>query len=137
VMVVRSVRTGRPWRDQLADLRVDDHDDPVGELQRLVETSARYHRVVRGFETAIDGDPAGGIVQLDGLAESDFVDPDLAMWRAIVLALAGRHDDAAAGFARLAAETPQFLETARRMAPAGLFADPDAVIRAVEQAASS
>jgi uncharacterized Ntn-hydrolase superfamily protein len=135
VIVVRAVRTGRPWRDQLADLRVDDHDDAVAELCRLVEASARYHQVVRGFEQAIDGDPAGGADQLDRLDPATFADPDLAMWRGIVLALSGRHDDAVAVFGELARETPAFVEAARRMVPAGLFPDPDAVSLALDDAA--
>jgi uncharacterized Ntn-hydrolase superfamily protein len=134
--VFRAVRTGRPWRDQLVDLRVDDHPDPVTELGRLVGTSATYHQVVRGFERAIDGDPHGGAEELSLLDDGDFEDPDLAMWRSIVMALAGRQDEAIAGFERLNDVAPQFIETALRMVPAGLLPDGDLVRRAVGEATS-
>jgi uncharacterized Ntn-hydrolase superfamily protein len=132
VMVVRAERTGRPWRDQLADLRVDDHAEPVQELRRLVETSGRYHQVVRGFEQAIDGDPAAGVEELDKLDPGTFADPDLRMWRAIVLALAGREQDAAEAFHLLGDAHPRFVEAARRMVPAGLLPRPEPVVRAME-----
>jgi uncharacterized Ntn-hydrolase superfamily protein len=137
VMVVRSVRTGRPWRDHLVDLRVDDHELAVPSLRRLVEESATYHQVVRGFEHAIDGDPARGLAELEQLDPDDLTNPDLVMWRGVVLSLAGRHDEATATFARLAGDAPRFIEAARRMAPAGLLPDPDMVMRALDEATGS
>ena len=32
LLVVRAERSGRPWRDNVVDLRVDDHPEPVTEL---------------------------------------------------------------------------------------------------------
>src|SRR5260370_5654351 len=40
LLVERGKSTGRPWADKVVDLRVDDSDDPINELKRLV----RYHR---------------------------------------------------------------------------------------------
>jgi len=134
VVVVRAERTGRPWQDQLVDLRVDDHHDPVSELCRLVETSATYHDVVRGFELAIDGDPIRGATEIDELDLQRRDDPDLLMWRAAVLAMAGRADEAVDAFARLHRDHPQFVEAARRMVPAGLFNDSGSVLDAIDRA---
>lgn len=134
VTVVRSQRTGRPWQDQLVDLRVDDHEDPVVELCRLVGVSETYHDVVRGFELALDGEPVRGAGVLDDLDGVGFTDPDLCMWRAIVLALAGRHDDAVEGFSQLSRRHPAFIEAARRMAPVDLFDDPAPVLAAIDEA---
>lgn len=135
VVVVRAERTGRPWQDQLVDLRVDDHDDPVTELCHLVETSDTYHDVVRGFELAIDGDPVRGATEIDELDLQRRDDPDLLMWRAAVLAMAGRADEAVDAFARLHRDHPQFVEAARRMVPAGIFTDKGAVLEAIDRAA--
>jgi len=134
VVVVRSRRTGRPWQDQLVDLRVDDHADPVDELCRLVGRSTRYHDVVRAFELAIDGEAERGAAALDDLDPAELTDPDLRLWRGSVLALAGRAGEARACFDALAEGGPQFLEAARRMADAGLFGDPAPVLEAVDGA---
>ncbi|WP_205745381.1 DUF1028 domain-containing protein [Egicoccus halophilus] len=124
VLVVRAERTGRPWRDQVNNLRVDDHEDPLGELDRLLDQSARYHRVVSAFERALDGEAEQAVVDLDRMREEDpHSEPDLLLWRAIVLALAGREDDARAIFAELAECAPPFVEAARRFGPAGLVPD--------------
>src|SRR5918997_6089978 len=49
VVVVRATTTGRPWRDTVVDLRVDDSPHPVEELDRLMVNLSRYHDVVRAF----------------------------------------------------------------------------------------
>lgn len=130
VLVVRAERTGRPWRDQVADLRVDDSPEPLRDLDRLVERSERYHRVVEAFERALDGDPESAADALDRVEDTDGeVDPDLLMWRGTVLALAGRGDEARRAFSRLDAVAPQFVETARRFVPAGLVPHPELLER--------
>jgi uncharacterized Ntn-hydrolase superfamily protein len=121
VLVVRHERTGRPWRDQLYNLRVDDDADPLTRLGELVDRSIRYHRVVEAFEQALDGDAVGAAELLDQnrLAVTED-DPDLQMWRAVVLGLAGRTDEARETLASLAATDPTFIEALRRFGPAGL-----------------
>ncbi len=121
VLVVRRERTGRPWRDQLYNLRVDADPDPLSRLGDLVDRSIRYHRVVEAFEMALDGSPheAAELLDLNRLAVFDD-EPDLRMWRAVVLGLAGREDEARAILADLAESDPAFVETLRRFVPAGL-----------------
>ncbi|MFA9443931.1 DUF1028 domain-containing protein [Egicoccus sp. AB-alg6-2] len=124
VLVVREQRTGRPWRDMVVNLRVDDHPDPLRELHRLVDQSSRYHRVVAAFERALNGEADAAVVDLDRMREEDpSEEPDMLMWRAIVLGLAGREDDARAIFRELADCAPPFVEAARRFGPAGLIPD--------------
>lgn len=130
VLVVRDRRTGRPWRDQVVDLRVDDSDDPLADLDQLVDRGKRYHRVVTAFELALDGDAPAGMEILDSMDPEDPADePDFVLWRGTVLALAGRADEAAAVFAALDREAPQFVEAARRFVPAGLVPDPELLVR--------
>ncbi|MTV25216.1 DUF1028 domain-containing protein [Nitriliruptoraceae bacterium ZYF776] len=124
VLVVRAERTGRPWRDHVVDLRVDDHEDPLRELDRLVDKSSRYHRVVAAFELALNGEADVAVLDLDRMREEDPSDePDLLMWRAIALGLAGREDEARSAFEDLAGTNPAFVEAARRFGPAGLVPD--------------
>jgi uncharacterized Ntn-hydrolase superfamily protein len=121
VLVVRHERTGRPWRDQLYNLRVDADPDPLTRLGALVDRSIRYHRVVEAFEMALDGDAAEAAALLDDnrLALADD-EPDLRMWRGVVLGLAGRTAEARELLALLEDTDPAFVETLRRFGPAGL-----------------
>ncbi len=121
ILVVRHERTGRPWRDQLYNLRVDDHRDPLSQLGDLVDGSIRYHRVVEAFERALAGDAVAAAEELDAnwLAVTED-EPDLWMWRAVVLALAGREGEAHEELVALQQFAPTFIETLRRFGPAGL-----------------
>jgi prepilin-type processing-associated H-X9-DG protein len=129
ILVVKAQRTGRPWRDQVVDLRVDDHREAVNELDRLVRHSRRYHATVEAFELALDGQARPGLERLERLVRPDpAAEPDLVMWRAVVLALAGETADARAEIAELEASSPAFIVAAQRFRAAGLV-DPTVLDR--------
>ena len=124
LLVVEATRSGRPWQDQVVDLRVDDHPDPVEELARLVAYSDRYHRFVEAFELALEGRTADALAILEDEATDPESEPDLTLWRAVVLARAERANDAAVLLHELGDVAPAFVEAARRFGRAGLV-DPD------------
>lgn len=122
ILVVRAERSGRPWRDRAIDLRVDSGDEPLRELSALVDTNAIYNRVVSAFEQALDGsieEAAAAIADLPDRAR----EPDLAMWRAAVLALSGQEKDAREMLARLSRTHPVFLKVFRELGEVGLVRD--------------
>jgi uncharacterized Ntn-hydrolase superfamily protein len=124
IRVVRSERSGRPWHDHVVDLRVDDHPEPLKELRRLVEHTWRYHCTVEAFELTLNGSTAEALAALPDEQVDPAVDPDLAWWRAIVLANAGE-ETAAVHLARaLMAEAPNYADAARRFGAAGLMDQP-------------
>lgn len=126
LVVVRAERTGRPWRDRLVDLRVDDAEDPLGQLARLVGRSSRYHRTVEAFDLALNGHPDAALARLDEVPAFDPTeDPDVALWSVVVLALGGREDDAEQLLAVLADAAPAFVEVARRFVDVGLLPEDD------------
>lgn len=120
VLVVRAERSGRPWRDQVVDLRVDDAPDAVAQVGRMVEHSDRYHRTVAAFELALDGSSAAALAALPAEEPDPGQDPDLTLWRAVVLAGAGRAEQARHLGEELVRTSPDFADVARRFVPAGL-----------------
>jgi len=126
LLVVRARRTGRPWRDQLVDLRVDDHDEPVVQLDRLMRRNHRYHVTVEAFDLALGGHAAKAVERLADIPDPDPAgDPDVTLWTAIVFALAGEDDQARTLFGRLGDVAPQFIEAARRFNRVGLVPQPE------------
>ncbi len=95
--------------------------DPVTELDKIVEHSTRYHRMVTAFETALDGRADAAAEDIDTMPMEDpTVDADMLMWRAIILALAGRERDAATLFATLRRHNAGFVDITRQLRGAGV-----------------
>ena len=127
IKVVRATRSGRPWRDSVVDLRVDDHETPVDRLGALVERSARYNRMVSAFERALDGQASQALHAVIDMPIADTkADADLKMWRAAILTLAGREDEAASALAALKEYAPEFVDVFRELETTGLVDEPAA-----------
>ena len=120
IEVVCAQPSGRPWRDHIVDLRVDDDPEPVARLDGLVAYSFRYHRVVEAFELALDDEPNAAMEAVGDLEVDPDREPELALWEAIVLATAGRWDEAQQLGQRLAAVAPELATTARSFGEVGL-----------------
>jgi uncharacterized Ntn-hydrolase superfamily protein len=120
MLVVRADVSGRPWRDTVVDLRVDDHPDSVAEIDRMVEHNWRYHLTVSAFERALDGDAAAAAEELPPYEDSRELGKDLLLWRAIVLAAAGRLNEARQLGRDLAQRAPEMAKVARRFGEADL-----------------
>lgn len=120
IFVVRAESSGRPWRDTVTDLRVDDHPESVREITRMVEYNWRYHRTVEAFEQTLDGDTDAALEALPDYEHAAELDDDLLLWRAIVLATAQRMDEARTLTTELARRSPTWVSVARRFGDANL-----------------
>lgn len=120
ILVVRAQRSGRPWQDNLVDLRVDDHPEPVTVLADMLSYSDRYHKTVKAFELALDDRSTEALDLIMEVGECANSEPELMLWHAIVMAKAGRMEDATQLMERLTVASPEFVETARRFGPARL-----------------
>lgn len=48
MLIVKGVSTGKSWQDTVLDLRVEDHQDPLGELGRLIKIHKAYDFMNKG-----------------------------------------------------------------------------------------
>lgn len=92
--VVAGTAPVRPGHDQVVDVRVEDHPEPLVELRRLVGLSLAY----RGMDDAEDAMTTGDLpTALAIYAESMASQPDqpeFAFWHAVLLAGLGRIEEA-------------------------------------------
>lgn len=93
MVVVAERGTGRPWADRLVDLRVDDHDDPLGELERLLVLHRAYDRMNRADEQLAGGDTAAASGEYRA-ARSEAGLVEAAFWHGVMLAERGDVDGA-------------------------------------------
>jgi uncharacterized Ntn-hydrolase superfamily protein len=130
-LLVVAAKVGEsPLADQLFDLRVDDHEDPVRELRRLLELKRAYNRVDVADEMAAAGDMELALEHYEAAHEAQPDNPELAFWHGIALAGSGREDDAREMLDRAFRAGDGWRELLQRLPAAGLLPDdPDLVER--------
>jgi uncharacterized Ntn-hydrolase superfamily protein len=94
ILVVRARPSDKPWTDRLIDLRVEDHDHPLQELERLLLLHRAYERMNRGDEAMAAGDMERALAEYAG-AEAMFPENDeFVFWHAVTLVTNGRVEQA-------------------------------------------
>jgi uncharacterized Ntn-hydrolase superfamily protein len=115
LIVVKGTSTGRPWADRAFDLRVDDHEEPLVELRRLVSVQRAYTRMTAGDDcVALKDWPCAE--REYGAAEAMFPDnAEMAFWHAIALASNGRLEPARPLFKKAFAADARWRELVKRL----------------------
>jgi uncharacterized Ntn-hydrolase superfamily protein len=130
LLVVAGRATGDPGADLVADLRVDDHPDPVGELGRLLVLHGAYRRAEAGDELAAAGDTDGALAEYGAAHHAVPENAELAFWHGVALAANGRDDEAAPILRRAFQTHAGWTELLERLPAAGLFPDdPERIAR--------
>lgn len=120
ILVVGGERGDRPWERRM-DLRVEDHPDPVGELDRLVTIKRAYDLMEQGEVLADDGDFQAAAAAYGGATDLVPADDQALFWQALILVGAGDLDGARRIMDRARAARPAWGPFLRRVADAGLF----------------
>ena len=121
MLVVRGEATGRPWRDRLVDLRVDDHREPLEELKRLLKVHRAYQHMDMG-DKALEDEDMPMAMRHYALAERMFPRSlEMRFWHAVTLANNGHLDEALPIFKKVFARDENWRELAARLAPVGML----------------
>jgi uncharacterized Ntn-hydrolase superfamily protein len=137
VVVVASMTRRAAWLDNRpVDIRVDDHADPLAEVERHLILQERYVPMDLAFEKGAGGDLAGALHDYARLlsGEPSRRDPEVAVRHGVLLAMSGdipaarrRLDDAyAAG--------EQWREVVRRLAGAAFLPNDPRIVSALVDA---
>lgn len=121
IVVVGAERT--PDAKKVLDVRVEDHHDPLGELRRLIEVDKAYARMNEGDEHLAKGDVAAAGVAYAAAQEAVPDNPEFTFWRGVMLANAGRIDEART----FLGDIPERWQELLRRLPAGGLLSQEAV----------
>ena len=121
MLLVAGASSGQPGRDRRFDLRVDDSADPLGELRRLVTINRGYHRMDIAEEREVAGDVAGALAEYEAARAFLSGNDEATFWSAVLMADAGRVDEARALFDEITAREPGWAELVRRLPDTGLL----------------
>jgi uncharacterized Ntn-hydrolase superfamily protein len=123
IVVVQAKGTGRVWADRPFDLRVEDHADPLGELERLMRIQRAYHHMNAGDAAMEHGDFEAAQRAYTTAAQfaPDIV--EIPFWQAVALAASDQPEASLPIFKSVFAREPRWIEVVPRLPPAGLIPD--------------
>ena len=99
LIVVDPKKVENSWEEKKIDLRVDDHQHPILELERLLKTARAYEHMNKGYLAVEKGDIEVALEEY-GTAEKMFADNlEMKFWKAIAMANSDRLKEALPVFA--------------------------------------
>jgi len=109
------------WNDKRIDLRVDDHEQPLIELERLLKVHRAYEHMNSG-DLAVEHQDMELALQEYGAAEKMFPgNLEMKYWKAVALANNGRMEEALPVFKYVFARDANWRELTRRLPASGLL----------------
>lgn len=125
LLMVRGTKTDEPWNDVLLDLRVDDHEEPVKELARLLKTYRAYEFMNKG-DLAVEEGNMPQAKEMYSQAERMFPENlEMQYWHAITLANNGQVKEARQMLQKVYKKNADWRELTRRLPEVGLLSLPE------------
>ncbi len=135
ILIVEAQATQRPWEDTLMDLRVEDHPNPIEELQRLVKLYRAYSKMNQGDRYMERNDIPGALNAYRTAVEIAPGIDELPFWQAVTLADLGQLEEALPIFKRIFSHNPNWASLIQRLPASGLLKDdPEMMRRILEMA---
>jgi uncharacterized Ntn-hydrolase superfamily protein len=119
ILIVKAKSTGRPWADRVMELRVEDHEDPLKELRRVVDVQRAYEHMNQG-DLAVEHNDVEEALQEYGAAEKMFPkNLEMKFWHAVALVNVGRVKDSLPLFKEIFAQDMNWADLVPRLPASG------------------
>lgn len=121
LIVVGPEKTDKKWKDKKIDLRVEDHQNPVKELERLLKVARAYEFMNRGDLAVEEGNMEKALKEY-GTAEKMLPgNLEMKFWKAVALANNDQLEKARPIFEKVFEEDENWKEMLKRLPPSGLL----------------
>lgn len=131
VLIVVGPEPADAWLDKKIDLRVDDAQDPIAELERLLKVHRAYEHMNNG-DLAVEHNDMAAALKEYGTAEEMFpANLEMKYWKAVALASNGRLNEALPIFKSVFNADNNWRELTRRLPRSGLLELSDADLQRV------
>ncbi|NJW52091.1 DUF1028 domain-containing protein [Salinimicrobium oceani] len=121
LIVVGAEKVENPWEEKKIDLRVDDHAEPLVELERLLKVARAYEYMNRG-DLAMEEENVEKALEEYGNAMKLFPENlEMKYWTAVALANSGRMEEAKPLFKAIFKQDENWKEMTKRLPASGLL----------------
>ena len=123
LVVVRAKSTGKAWVDRTFDLRVEDAENPLKELRRLIRLRRAYNFEDMGDTFIAEKKPAEALVAYEQAAKLAPEIVELQFWAAVSMYTNDRKPEANKLFRQVFSKEPVWADLIPRLSKVGLFPD--------------
>jgi uncharacterized Ntn-hydrolase superfamily protein len=123
ILVVRGKSTGKPWKDWVYNLRVEDNPDPIKELRRLVRLQRAYNINSAGDDFLAAKDTLQAMKAYEEAAKLAPEVVELQFWAALTMYTNGREAEGLKAFREVFSRERLWVDLIPRLAKVGLFPD--------------
>lgn len=121
LLVVNANAVENVWEDKKVDLRIDDSNEPLIELERLLKVHRAYEHMNRG-DLAVEANEMDNALAEYGAAEKMFPDNlEMQYWKAVALANNNRLPEALPIFRKVFAQDANWRTMTERLPQSGLL----------------
>lgn len=133
ILIVKAQPSGKPWADRIMDLRVEDSDQPIRELRRLVRLRRAYNLEDQGDNFISEKKTAEALKAYEEAAKLAPEVVELQFWAAVSMYTNDRKPEALKLFREVFARGGEWAELVPRIAKAGLFPNDPKQIEEVQR----
>ena len=133
IVVVKAQSTGKPWADRVMDLQVEDNEEPLKELRRLIRLRRAYTREDDGDNLIAAKKPDEALKAYEEAAKLAPDVVELQFWAAVSMYTNGREAEALKLFREVFSRERQWVDLVPRLAKVGLFPDDPKKIEDVQR----
>ncbi|HUN80552.1 MAG TPA: DUF1028 domain-containing protein, partial [Phycisphaerae bacterium] len=137
IVVVSGMQSGKPWLDRKFDLRVEDHQEPVAELKRLIKLQRAYLHMNAGDLAMEKNDVRKANEEYSAAEELAPSLVEIPFWRAVTLASGNRIDEALPIFKRVFERERVWVGLIPELSRDGMLPKDPAIIRRIQEQAPS
>ena len=123
ILVVKGETSGTPWKNRVYDLRVEDHPQPLQELQRLLTVAKAYNHMNRGDDHLTANNVEAALREYTLAMEIHPQNPEMIFWPAVTMAASGQVEESLPLFRKVFKQDKKWAELLRRLPGVGQFPD--------------
>ncbi|SOE23976.1 Uncharacterized conserved protein, Ntn-hydrolase superfamily [Spirosomataceae bacterium TFI 002] len=132
IRVVKLESTGEPWNDDfVVDLRVDDHQDPISEISRLLKVHRAYEYMNEGDLQVEYGNMDNAMTAYNAAMQMFPNNLEMKYWTAITLANNGQVSKAVNMLQKVYKKDKNWRELTKRLPKVGLLTVSDSDLKQI------
>jgi uncharacterized Ntn-hydrolase superfamily protein len=121
LLVADNQKSNEPWKHVKVDIRIDDHSDPIGELERLLSIHSAYEQMNKGDDYLSKGNFKAAGEAYQQAYKLNPGNDEVPFWHAVSLIEADRLEEALPLFESIFRKDPNWYELVKRLPECGLM----------------